>query len=82
MTNEQKLQDSFVRVLDLDPSQVNDDLKYQGVPQWDSIAHMDLIDDLENVFGVSFETEQILGMSSYARAREILQQSFGVDFSV
>ncbi|MDT3664224.1 MAG: acyl carrier protein [Anaerobiospirillum sp.] len=82
MTNEQKLQDSFVRVLDLDPTQVNDDLKYQGVPQWDSIAHMDLIDDLENVFGVSFETEQILGMSSYARAREILQQSFGVDFSV
>lgn len=81
MTNEQKLQDSFVRVLDLDPSQVNDDLKYQGVPQWDSIAHMDLIDDLENVFGVSFETEQILGMSSYARAREILQQNFGVDFS-
>ena len=43
---------------------------------------MDLIDDLENVFGVSFETEQILGMSSYARAREILQQRFGVDFSV
>ena len=81
MTNEQKLQDSFVRVLDLDPSQVNDDLKYQGVPQWDSIAHMDLIDDLENVFGVFFETEQILGMSSYARAREILQQNFGVDFS-
>lgn len=81
MTNEQKLKDSFVRVLDLDPSQVNDDLKYQGVPQWDSIAHMDLIDDLENVFGVSFETEQILGMSSYARAREILQQNFGVDFS-
>lgn len=81
MTNEQKLQDSFVRVLDLDPTQVNDDLKYQGVPQWDSIAHMDLIDDLENVFGVSFETEQILGMSSYARAREILQQNFGVDFS-
>ena len=33
MTNEQKLQDSFVRVLDLDPTQVNDDLKYQGVPQ-------------------------------------------------
>lgn len=81
MTNEQKLQDSFVRILDLDPTQVNDDLKYQGVPQWDSIAHMDLIDDLENVFGVSFETEQILGMSSYARAREILQQNFGVDFS-
>lgn len=82
MTNEQKLQDSFIRVLDLEPAQVNDDLKYQGVPQWDSIAHMDLIDDLENAFGVSFETEQILGMSSYARAREILQQDFGIDFTI
>ncbi len=82
MTNEQKLQDSFIRVLDLEPAQVNDDLKYQGVPQWDSIAHMDLIDDLENAFGVSFETEQILGMSSYDRAREILQQDFGIDFTI
>ena len=79
MTNEDKLRDSFVRVLELDPAQVTDELKYQGVPQWDSIAHMDLVDDLETVFGVSFETEQILGMSSYARARELLQ-SLGVTF--
>lgn len=79
MTNEDKLRDSFVRVLELDPEQVTDELKYQGVPQWDSIAHMDLVDDLETVFGVSFETEQILGMSSYARARELLQ-ALGVTF--
>ena len=79
MTNEDKLRDSFVRVLELDPAQVTYELKYQGVPQWDSIAHMDLVDDLETVFGVSFETEQILGMSSYARARELLQ-ALGVTF--
>lgn len=80
MTNEEKLKDVFVRVLAIKPDQVNDDLKYQVTPQWDSIAHMYLMDELEGVFGISFETRHILGMNSYTRAREILQKDFGLEF--
>lgn len=80
MTNEEKLKDVFGRVLDLKPDQVTDDLKYQVTPQWNSIAHMNLVDELEGVFGICFETRQILGMNSYVRVREILQKDFGLEF--
>lgn len=34
-------------------------------PKWDSMSHLNLILDLEDAFGVSFEPEEIWEMKSY-----------------
>ena len=72
MTNQEKLVGAFVEALSIDPSIVTDDLKYQGIRQWDSISHMVLISQLEETFDVSIDTDDVIDMSSVAKAKEIL----------
>ncbi|HEY0956425.1 MAG TPA: acyl carrier protein [Roseateles sp.] len=72
MSNQDLLHNAFVTVLGLPPGQVSDQLTYGSVPQWDSVAHMALITELEDVFGVMLETEDIIGLSSMVEARRIL----------
>jgi acyl carrier protein len=72
MENNQKLINSFQEALGLDTSSIVDSLTYQSVPEWDSISHMILISQLEEDFNVSLETDDVIDMSSFAKAREIL----------
>lgn len=47
-------------------------LEYNGIPEWDSIAHMTLISELENKFNISIETDDIIDFSSFKKGIEIL----------
>ena len=42
-----KLKEAFANALAISTDQVHDDLKYRGIPEWDSISHMVLISELE-----------------------------------
>ena len=79
MTNEEKLQASFIAGLAIEADRVHDELTYNTVQEWDSTAHMILIAELENNFSVMFDTDDIIDMSSVEKAREILQK-YGVPF--
>lgn len=74
MTNSEKLQAAFAQALQLPPGQITDELAYNQIPQWDSVAHMALVAELETVFDIMLDTDDILAMSSVAAAREILQK--------
>ncbi|EGQ9325610.1 acyl carrier protein [Vibrio cholerae] len=79
MNNNDKLRNVFATSLGISEDLVKDDLKYNSINQWDSIAHMTLVAELENVFDVMLDTDQILDMSSVAKAREILN-SHDIEF--
>jgi acyl carrier protein len=49
-----------------------DDLEYNSIAQWDSVAHMALIAVLEERFDIMLDTDDIIDMSSVAKAKEIL----------
>lgn len=51
-----------------------DDVKYNEYPGWDSVAHMTLVADLEEEFDAMLETDDILDMSSFAKAVEIMSK--------
>ncbi len=70
--NNQKLITAFSTALEIDASQVIDDLKYQSIPEWDSMSHMFLISELEEVFEVEIETDDVIDLSSVGKAKEIL----------
>ena len=72
MNNEQKLAAAFVTALGIDANSVNDDLTYNTIKEWDSTAHMMLIAELEDVFDIMLDTDDIIDMSSVAKAKEIL----------
>ena len=74
-----KLREVFSRSLGIDQARVTDDLAYNTISEWDSVGHMALVAELEGAFDVMFDTDDILGMSSVAKAREILTR-YGVRF--
>lgn len=62
------------KALMIDESQVNDGLEYNSIPEWDSVAHMALIAELEDSFDVMLDTDDIVAMSSVGKIREILKK--------
>ena len=74
MNNELKLYTAFSSGLQIDLSTINDELKYQSIPQWDSIGHMVLVNEIEEAFDVTFDTDEVIDMSSVAVAKEILRK--------
>lgn len=79
MSNEDKLRDVFVEALVLPPGTAVETLSYRGIEEWDSVAHMLLVGELENAFDIMLETQDVIDMSSYDRAREIISK-YGVAF--
>jgi acyl carrier protein len=73
------LRDAFRSALDLDPGHAIDGLAYRTIEQWDSVAHMVLVAELEDRFDVMFETDDVIDMSSFEKAVSILSK-YGVDF--
>lgn len=74
MNNQEKLIQAFSEALSIDSSLVTDNLKYQSIPEWDSISHMILISQLEETFDVSIDTDDVIDMSSVGKAKEILSK--------
>ncbi len=79
MTNTEKLTQAFCEALMIDASAVTNELSYQGIAEWDSISHMVLISEIEGAFDVSLETDDVIDLSSVAKAKEILTKH-GVEF--
>ena len=71
MSNKQKYQDIFIKSLSIDSKKFNEGLKYNEIPEWDSIGHMTLISGLEEGFTISMETDDIVDLSSFKKVIEI-----------
>tara|TARA_B100000989_G_scaffold296992_2_gene281523 strand:+ start:839 stop:1081 length:243 start_codon:yes stop_codon:yes gene_type:complete len=74
MTQNEKYIKSFIEALGIEKKIVNENLKYNEIPEWDSIGHMTLISNLEEVFDISFETDDIVDFSSFNKGKEILKR--------
>lgn len=49
-------------------------LKYESIPEWDSVGHMTMIGSLENAFKISMEMDDIIDFSSYEYGKKILKK--------
>ena len=52
--------------------------EYGVTSGWDSMAHMQLIAEIEAVFDLMLTTDEVISLSSFERANEILK-THGVD---
>lgn len=74
MTNLEKYNKVFMDVLGVDESVLNEKFTFKDVPQWDSVAHLSLISELEDAFDVMFESDDILHYGSYENGKQILSR--------
>lgn len=79
MTNNEKLIGAFHNALGISLELVVDTLSYQSIPEWDSISHMVLIAEIEGVFDISLETDDVINLSSFGKTKEILNK-YKIDF--
>ncbi len=73
MTNLEKYNNVFKESFEVTEEQL-DGLEYQGVELWDSVGHMDLVASLEEVFGIMFDTDDIIDFSSYEKGKELIRK--------
>ncbi len=69
----------FAEALGLELQQVKDDLAYNSIVEWDSVAHMTLIAQIEEAYDVLLDTDDIIDMSSVGKAKQILEK-YGIKF--
>ena len=74
MSNIQKFTKAFSNALIINEDKIVDSLKYQSIPEWDSVSHMVLITELEDAFDISLDTEDVIDLSSVHKAKEILSK--------
>jgi acyl carrier protein len=68
-----RLRTTFVEALDLDADVDVENLKYRDIEQWDSVGHMALVAAIEDEFDVQFDTDQVIDMSSFKVAADMLR---------
>ena len=79
MSNIEKLKNTFCESLSLKIENVTDSLAYGG-QGWDSVAHMSLVAAIEDAFDIMIDTQDVIDMSSFAKAKEIVSK-YEIDFN-
>ena len=74
MSNLDLYKKTFISSLSIDEKVFSEKLEYNEIPEWDSIGHMTLMSGLEESFGITLETDDIIDFSSYKKGFEILKK--------
>ena len=74
MKNKNKYVEIFIKSLSIDKKKFNEKLKYNDIPEWDSIGHMTLMSALEEGFDISLDTDDIVDFSSFKKGIQILKK--------
>tara|TARA_Y100000768_G_scaffold388461_1_gene384502 strand:- start:8210 stop:8449 length:240 start_codon:yes stop_codon:yes gene_type:complete len=78
VSNLEKYNKVFIETFDISDGSLSDDLEYNSIPAWDSVGHMSMIAELEDVFEITLEMDEIIDFSSLGKGKEILSKH-GVD---
>jgi len=78
MSNLEKYNNVFIECFEIEESKLNQDLVYSSIPEWDSIGHMGLIAEIEELFDIMMETDDVIDFSSYEIGINIIKK-YGVE---
>ena len=73
MSNIEKYQQAFKEVFMVEEEKLSD-LKYQSIPEWDSVGHMALMATIEEAFDISLEMDDVIDFSSYEYGMQLLKK--------
>jgi acyl carrier protein len=73
MTNIEKYTEAFKMSFD-NENLIFEDLEYQSINEWDSIGHLFLTSNIEEMFGITFEIDDVTDLSSFKKGIEILKK--------
>ncbi len=59
-------------VLLIDKDEISDELRRKDYEPWDSMAHLILISEIENAFGVTFDDEEVVDIWTVGDLKRVL----------
>lgn len=78
MTNLEKYNDIFKRMFNVKDEELPS-LAYKDTAEWNSMAHISLVAEIEEAFGLDFDTDDIFQLKSYNIGKEMLKTKFNVE---
>ena len=79
MTNIEKYNDIFKKMFNVQEEELNS-LAYKETAEWNSMAQIALVAEIEDKFDVDFDTDDIFLLKSYNIGKELLTKKFDVEF--
>jgi acyl carrier protein len=69
-----RIKQIIAAVLSRDIEEIHDDASPDTLSNWDSLRHMNIVLALEEEFGVHFDEQRLLELTSFALLREELRK--------
>ena len=69
-----KLKTILVKILLMDESKISDEMSRNTVKEWDSMAHLMLISELESTFEVTLDDDDIMEIQTVADIKNALKK--------
>lgn len=79
MNNLEKYNGIFKKMFNVPDDQL-ESLAYKETAEWNSMAQIALIAELEDTFELDFDTDDIFQLKSYDIGKDMLTTKFGVEF--
>lgn len=77
MSQLEKLRQIFSQTLAIPPPCVVDELAFNSIPEWESVAHMSLIAAMELAFDIMIDADDVVDMATFAKAQAIVAKYCG-----
>lgn len=74
MDSNEKYDNVFMESFEIKKKDLNKNLKYESIESWDSVGHMTMIGNLEEIFDIVMEMDDIIDFSSYDEGKKILKK--------
>lgn len=74
VSNLEKYNAIFIECFNVTKEQLNENLLYNSIEEWDSVGHMAMIAELEDAFDIMLDTDDVIDFSSYEIGINILRK--------
>jgi acyl carrier protein len=64
----------IAETLGIAPEEVTDELRFQSIPEWDSLRHVNLVVALESHLGVQIDADRMIALDSVRAIRAFVNE--------
>jgi len=73
-TTDKKLKDILAKVLLIDETKISDGMSRKNVKEWDSMAHLMLVSEIESAFEVTMDDDDIMEIQTVGDIKKTLKK--------
>jgi len=77
-----KIRAAFQSSFDVDPQTITIDTEPSDIPGWDSMGHVTLVTNLEQIFELTFDVDELMAMENVKEICRVVESKLGKVASV